>query len=210
MVIFLKKSSIFKFGKEIKKTKKQNELCLKFQNKIRELFVCVLLVCCFALLASTYIHINYYYWTPSIFKTKKKKIALIRYLIWPKLIVVFTYPILPLIIVYYWYLFLATWGRTVSFIVDILLFVVSWYDLYIIYICGVFTVVLIVSIFLFFLFLFFFWLSPYLSFPNPRFVYLVYFLSLCSYIFIFFFCLSFLSISIPFSSLFVLSPSLFV
>ena len=186
-------------------------MCLKFQIKIRELFVCVLLVCCAALLASTYTYIlitiigHLLYLKPP----QKKQSTLIRYL-WPKLIVVFTYPILPLMIVYYWYLFWATGGRTVSFIVDILLFVVSWYDLYYIYLwclhCGP-------NCFLFFVFLLFFvvfWLSPYLSFPNPRFVYLVYLLSLCSYIFTFFFCLSFLSISIPFSSLFVLSPSLFV
>ena len=137
-------------------------MCLKFQIKIRELFVCVLLVCCAALLASTYTYILITIIGHLLYlKPQKKQSALIRYL-WPKLIVVFTYPILPLMIVYYWYLFWATGGRTVSFIVDILLFVVSWYDLYYIYLwclhCGP-------NCFLFFCFFVVF--CCFLAFPIP-------------------------------------------
>ena len=180
------------------------------QNK-RAFCLCASGVLCRAISFYIYIHINYYYWTPSIFKTPPKKNNRLWFVIydqnWLSYLRILYYPFWSCTIDIYFGQLEAVPCRLLSIFCSS-----SSLDMiYIIYICGVFTVVLIVSFFfVFLLFFVVFWLSPYLSFPNPRFVYLVYLLSLCSYIFTFFFCLSFLSISIPFSSLFVLSPSLFV
>ena len=180
------------------------------QNK-RAFSLCASGVLCRAISFYIYIHINYYYWTPSIFKTPPKKNNRLWFVIydqnWLSYLRILYYPFWSCTIDIYFGQLEAVPCRLLSIFCSS-----SSLDMiYIIYICGVFTVVLIVSFFLFFCcFLLFFgfphtYRSPTLDLYTSYTFYLSVLTSLH-----FFFCLSFLSISIPFSSLFVLSPSLFV